>query len=144
MLVFYSKHNVSGWKSSPCKVDSTTCAFLSVIIYRIPKIKRFMTNLWKKKDIISSRPHDMSHVVKYFTICRWIILLTNTWLIYHALKIYQFPFMIFCCRDKYATVDQTGAFHVVGDKKTWKAIRTHPRCLPSQFYMDLTSILLIF
>lgn len=22
----------------------------------------------------------------------------------------QFPFMIFCCRDKYATVDQTGAF----------------------------------
>lgn len=77
-------------------------------------------------------------------VCRWIILLTNTWLIYHALKIYQFPFMIFCCRDKYATVDQTGAFHVVGDKKTWKAIRTHPRCLPSQFYMDLTSILLIF
>lgn len=67
MLVFYSKHNVSGWKSSPCTVDSTTCAFLSVIIYRIPKIKRFMTNLRKKKDIISSRPHDMSHVVKYFT-----------------------------------------------------------------------------
>lgn len=66
MLVFYSKHNVSGWKSSPCKVDSTTCAFLSVVIYRIPKIKRFMTNL-EKKDIISSRPHDMSHVVKYFT-----------------------------------------------------------------------------
>lgn len=49
MLVFNSKHNVSGWKSSPCKVDSTKCAFLSVIIYRIPKIKRFMTNLRKKR-----------------------------------------------------------------------------------------------
>lgn len=49
MLVFYSKHNVSGWKSSPCKVGSTTCAFLSVIIYRIPKNKTFYDEPLKKR-----------------------------------------------------------------------------------------------
>lgn len=67
MLVFYSKHNVSGWKSSPCKVDSTACVFFIGYNLQNSYNKTFYDEPLKKKDIISSRPHDMSHVVKYFT-----------------------------------------------------------------------------
>lgn len=49
MLVFYSKHNVSGWKSSPCKVDSTACVFFIGYNLQNSYNKTFYDEPMKKK-----------------------------------------------------------------------------------------------
>lgn len=68
--------------------------FFTVITYIILKVKQFWWQTFEKKTYAQDRMTCRT-LLSITAVCRYNILLTNPGLIPHALKIYQFSFMIF-------------------------------------------------